>query len=263
MPRVVSNSDGSDRFRGTLDDYDAYSFIRNLVQLQRLPDTDQLWRYNNYPYPQSDTTNSPQDFNVNPYSLSDLFDERPTSAILRDFREETAGLAGRALPDVSRLLPRNNQDSRMASAALGAAAISGGSNIIGSTVGGLFGLLGQKDRLRVQLEQQRNDQNFQRQMAEVMLQNSMAMSRLGVANQKELYTFDNQMKVNALSKAGLPDYLAAMPGQVAAMPLMSQRMPGGRMYTSRLMGDPRTTPFMGNEIQSNMGWGKLPGSIFG
>lgn len=166
----------------------------------------------------------------------------------------------------------------MAAAAAGAA-IKAGGDVMGSTVSGLFGLLGQRERNSAMAEMAQLEREFKTRQSDLARSYGLDMQNNAFRNQHETIqqNFVNQkdleqtrfsntnaltqsdiaQKTQALRAAGLPDYLAVMPG-LPAGPRVSQRTTGGRLYTSQLPGDPRTTPFTGSGIQQSMGWGALP-----
>lgn len=140
-----------------------------------------------------------------------------------------------------------------------AAGISAGGNLLGQIAGGGFGLIGesirnahQRDNMKLQhtIQEELDKERFEieKQRMDIMA---------GQANSEIL------RKQNDLATAGLPSYLATMgSGALSYLPRQSQRLPGGRLYTSQLPGDPTTSPWQNTPIQTSLGWGKLPTNIF-
>lgn len=151
----------------------------------------------------------------------------------------------------------------------GAALASAGGNVLSSTLGGMFGLIGRGMQNSFEADQQKKKFEFENANREDVQQwdNSdredkqafqlqLDFERMKQAQQ--MYAWQNQQRADALAQAGLPAYLAQMPGLMNAGPRMSQRLPGGGLYTSQLPGDPRTSQWSNNPIQASMGWGAVP-----
>lgn len=150
-----------------------------------------------------------------------------------------------------------------------AAGLQAGGQVLGQTMGGMFGMISQGMKNRFEGEQKDKDrtwnnldredkQSFQQEMIKMALQNQMSLDQNRMSQAQSMYQFELGSKQEALKQAGLPAYLAQMPGAMSAIPRMSQRLPGGRLYTSQIAGDPTTSQFMGTPIQASLGWGKLP-----
>jgi len=123
-----------------------------------------------------------------------------------------------------------------AAAMLGSSAIQGGSNLLGGVVNGLFQSGINADNNANMRAMQQASQEFQRQN----------------------YDRNRNFATSNLNAAGLPSYLATMPGAINLMPRTSQRLPGGRLYTGAMAGDPTLVNFTGDTLQQNLGWGQLP-----
>lgn len=77
-------------------------------------------------------------------------------------------------------------------------------------------------------------------------------------NTMSMYNSLMSQKVNAVTQAGLPSYVAYMPGMAAFQPRTTQMGPGKMTYTSQLPGNPTTTPYTGAAPQAALGWGEMP-----
>jgi hypothetical protein len=149
------------------------------------------------------------------------------------------------------------QQARESDMAL-AAGISAGGSLLGSTMGGMFGMIGQGMRNSFEDEQGRKKREWDTLNREDQQAFQLELDKTRMSQAQEMYKFELGSKEQALAQAGLPAYLAQMPGAMSAIPRVSQRLPGGRLYTSQLAGDPTSSRFMGTPIQASMGWGKLP-----
>jgi hypothetical protein len=207
------------------------------------------------------------DFNEEPYSIASLFDETPPENQAPPSAEPTSRDS------------RRTPTGRPMAAALGAAAIQGGSNLLGSVTGGIFGLLGARERNAAVAELAARDREFKERQAlqsqsftrdlredqysHVSQQSAQEYNQqLGLESnrndlQRNMFDYQLAQKQEALKQAGLPAYLAQMPGTMPE-PRVSQRMVGGRLYTSQLAGDPTTSSWNSSPTQQLMGWGKLP-----
>lgn len=80
----------------------------------------------------------------------------------------------------------------------------------------------------------------------------------GVQSAEQMYSFQHQQQVNALSQAGLPSYLSYMPsGATMAYPKQTQMTPGGTAYTAKIPGDPTSVPYTGTPTQVALGYGNV------
>jgi len=108
-----------------------------------------------------------------------------------------------------------------------------------------------------QLTMQTNTFNQEKQLSTQAYNQSIGLQTNATTQAENLYTFQTGTTANALTKAGLPSYLAYMPGAMSLQPHTTQAH-GVYGYTSKLPGDPTTSPFTGSTTQSALGWGKFP-----
>lgn len=185
------------------------------------------------------------------------------------------------LPGVG-VVPPNQRGTSMASlaATMGPSLAQAGSNLLGTAISSGLNYASEGRKLQAAAYEAKQARAFQEQQAAIqrlyqeqlaaeqfgrqqLLQNASFVGQRGLqdnqaANSWGLYQKDITNKENALSKVGLPAYLASMPGSLASMPRVAQRGPGKQLYSAQLAGDPTSSPFAFNPIQTQMGWGKLP-----
>ena len=108
-----------------------------------------------------------------------------------------------------------------------------------------------------QLQYQQNSfNNNSALMAQSFSQQSKLMSQ-SLAEQESYYTFVMGNETQALQQAGLPSYLAYMPGGTKSQPPMTQFTPSGTTYTARISGNPTMQSYTGTSQQVAAGYGNV------
>lgn len=109
---------------------------------------------------------------------------------------------------------------------------------------------------KMQASQQTFEQNLSAQNynQEIGLQNNQ------YNNMMKGYNTVTGNSAAALQQAGLPSYLAYTPAAIELQPKYTQLGPGTTSYTSKIPGNPTTSPYTGTTTQAALGWGTFPPS---
>lgn len=110
-----------------------------------------------------------------------------------------------------------------------------------------------------ELTMQSNTFNQQKQMSAQEYNQQLGLQNNATSNAENLYTFQTTQTSNALNEAGLPTYLAYLPGAMSIQPKTSQLSASGNYaYTSKIPGNPQTSAFADTTTSNALGWGKFP-----
>lgn len=154
-------------------------------------------------------------------------------------------------------------------------------NVAGSTISGAMGLGAASMRDSTEKQMQASRQTFttsneaqmqsyfvtnqaQTQTNLLQSQNNMTSNQIALQNNSynnwlQQYDTVTGNETAALAQAGLPSYLAYLPGgsALAVQPRTTQLTPGGTTYTAKLPGNPSSVPYNGSVTQVKAGYGAM------